>query len=67
VSPCSPAIAGSENTSEDSGKWLLALQRLTQALELLDEGNAPPEIGAELDLTIHRLRAAIERPAQGES
>jgi hypothetical protein len=67
VSPCSPAIVGSENASEDTDKWLLALQRLTEALKLLDEGNAPPEIGAELDLTMHRLRTAIERATQRES
>jgi hypothetical protein len=47
--------------SSESGrnKWTLALRRLTEALQLLDESNAPPEIGAELDLAIHRLQDAI--------
>ena len=40
-------------------KWALALRRLTEALRLLDESNAPPEIGAQLDLAIHRLQIAI--------
>jgi hypothetical protein len=42
-------------------KWTLALRQLTEALELLDESHAPPEIGAELDLAIHRLQEAIGR------
>ena len=38
---------------------MLALGQLTEALRLLDESKAPPEIGAELDLAIHRLENAI--------
>ena len=38
---------------------MLALRQLTEALRLLDESNAPPEIGAGLDLAIHRLQNAI--------
>lgn len=37
----------------------MALGQLTEALRLLDESKAPPEIGAELDLAIHRLQNAI--------
>ena len=40
-------------------QWVLALGQLTEALRLLDESKAPPEIGAELDLAIHRLENAI--------
>ena len=40
-------------------KWALALGQLIEALRLLDESNAPPEIGAQLDLAIHRLQIAI--------
>lgn len=47
-------------TKVDRDKWPLALGLLTDALQLLDESNAPLEIGAEIDLAIHRLRAAIE-------
>ena len=67
MSTCEPASAGNENASGDYAKWSQALHRLTEALSLLDEGDAPPELGAQLDLIIHRLKSAIERAAQGSS
>ena len=44
----------------DRDKWLLALRQLADALKLLDESNAPLEIGAAIDLAIHRLQAVVE-------
>jgi hypothetical protein len=38
---------------------------MTEALALLDESNAPLEIGAELDLAIHRLQNALASGDEG--
>jgi hypothetical protein len=40
-----------------------ALVRMHEALEILDGLAAPGDIGAHLDLAIHRLRQEIERNA----
>jgi hypothetical protein len=32
---------------------------MTEALQLLDDSNAPPELGAQLDLAIERLKQEI--------
>lgn len=48
-------------TKVDRDKWPLALRMLTDALQMLDESGAPLEIGAEIDLAIHRLQAAVDR------
>jgi hypothetical protein len=64
VSSCEAASAGNENASVNSDKWSLALQHLDEALRLLDEGDAPAEVGADLDMAIHRLRSAIDGAAQ---
>jgi hypothetical protein len=52
-------VSISAPSSEAGSKWTLALRQLIEALQLLDESNAPPEIGAGLDLAIHRLQEAI--------
>ena len=39
-----------------------ALDLMKAALVLLDEGQAPPDIGAHLDLAICRLSETLERP-----
>jgi len=52
------SISASPSESGET-RWALALRQLTDALRLLDESNAPPEIGAEVDLAIHRLQNAI--------
>lgn len=36
-----------------------ALDLLIDALRLLDTASAPPDIGAHVDLAIHRLRASL--------
>jgi len=46
-------------TLKDNGP--AALARMEQALELLDECDAPGEIGANLDLAICRLREVLQR------
>jgi hypothetical protein len=38
----------------------VALDHLERALQLLDASEAPPDIGAHLDLAIHRLRETVE-------
>ena len=60
MTPCSPVSAGKENALNESAQWSLALRQLLDSLQLLDESNAPPEIGARLDEVIQRLRKAIE-------
>lgn len=66
MSACEPASAGNESASTNSDKWSLALGHLNEALKLLDESDAPPEVGAELDMAIHRLKSAIEGQTQVE-
>lgn len=46
-------------------QWRSALNRLEEALHILDESGAPPQVGAWLDLAIHRLREVIESAAEG--
>lgn len=41
-------------------QWSLALQHLQDAIKILDESDAPPHLGAGIDLTIHRLRDIIQ-------
>ena len=41
-----------------------ALRLMKDALHLLDEADAAPDVGAHLDLAIHRLDAALS--SQGE-
>lgn len=36
-----------------------ALRLMTQALDILDQEKAPGDIGAHLDLAIHRLRETL--------
>lgn len=37
-------------------KWEEALDHMREALKVLDETNAPPQIGAQLDLAICQLQ-----------
>lgn len=60
MSPGSPAPTGAENALSEKAKWSLALRQLGDTLQLLDESNAPPAIGARLVDVIERLRNAIE-------
>lgn len=60
MSTCTPASAGGENALDQRAQWSVALRQLTEAMRLLDESNAPPELGARLDEVIQRLRHAIE-------
>jgi hypothetical protein len=66
VSSGTPAPAGNENALSEKAKFSLALCQLVEALRLLDEGNAPPEIGARLDEVIQRVRTLIELRHQGD-
>jgi hypothetical protein len=56
-----PPAAGDERSPENGQKWALALRQLTEALDLLDQSNAPPEIGARLTEAIDLLREALNR------
>ena len=47
-------------------KWVVALERMTDALRLLDESDAPPDVGAQLDLAIERLKEEIARGKAAE-
>jgi hypothetical protein len=40
-------------------QWTEALAHLQQAILILDRSEAPPHVGAEIDLAINRLRDVI--------
>jgi hypothetical protein len=61
VNESTPASRGRESTPDSRSLWSLALDRMSEALALLDRSNAPPEIGAELDLALNRLQDVIDR------
>ena len=43
----------------DKAGWISALSRMQEALRLLDQSDAPPQIGAQLDLAIQQLKDEI--------
>lgn len=47
------------------GLMEIALGKMREALDLLDEAQAPADVGAHLDLAIVRLSEAIEPGASG--
>ena len=59
-----PASAGPEDVLLKQAKWSTALRLLREALQYLDEGDAPTEIGAQLDGVINRLEASIHKSVQ---
>lgn len=42
-------------------KWTSALKQMSNALNLLDDSDAPRDVGAHLDLAIVRLTDEIEK------
>jgi hypothetical protein len=46
---------------ENGACWASALSQVQDALRLLDESGAPPQIGAELDLAIQHLKDEISQ------
>jgi hypothetical protein len=57
---------GSSVEANDEDGWvgnrvglMSALSRMQEALRLLDESDAPPQIGAQLDLAVQQLKQAI--------
>ena len=57
---------GSSVEANDEDDWagnkvglMSALSRMQEALRLLDESDAPPQIGAQLDLAVQQLKQAI--------
>lgn len=51
------ASSGGEQSRVDL--WTEALGHLQDAIRILDRTDAPPHIGAEIDLAINRLREVI--------
>ncbi len=45
---------------------MMALQHMKAALELIDQINEAPDVGAHLDLAICRLQESLDRPHQRE-
>jgi hypothetical protein len=43
----------------DKAGWVSALSRMQEALRLLDESDAPAQVGAQLDLAIQQLKDEI--------
>jgi hypothetical protein len=67
VTPLVPARASDDDDPRRGRieKWRSALQQMTGALRMLDESEAPPDVGAHLDLSIQRLKdeiSAVEFP-----
>ena len=57
---------GSSVEANDEGEWadnraglMSALSQMQEALRLLDESDAPPQVGAQLDLAIQQLKQEI--------
>jgi hypothetical protein len=57
---------GSSVEANDEGEWagsraglISALSQMQEALRLLDESDAPPQVGAQLDLAIQQLKQEI--------
>ena len=55
------ASAGGQNVLSEQSKRAAALRLLRQALVLLDESNASPELGAKLHEVITSLERSIHR------
>ena len=56
-----PASAGEGDSRERrTQKWVQALDRMREALGILDASQAPAEVGADLDMAINRLAEAID-------
>jgi hypothetical protein len=64
VSVSSSIPTDQEDVLSNQAKWSVALRLLGEALKLLDESDGPLEVGAQLDLTIHRLEGAIHQSVQ---
>lgn len=55
-----PAEAGKDDARVGrTQQWAAALERMSEALKLLDESDAPADVGAHLDLAIERLKEEI--------
>ena len=59
---------GSFGEAQDEGSWAdnraswgSALSQMQEALRLLDESEAPPQVGAQLDLAIQQLKDEIDQ------
>jgi uncharacterized protein (DUF1778 family) len=61
------AQTGAEDVLSDQARWAAALRLLQEALNVLDDSDAPPEIGAQLSMAINRLERAIHRSVQRSS
>jgi len=55
------ASAGRQDVLSEQSRRASALRLLREALVLLDESNAPPELGAKLDEIIMALERSIHR------
>lgn len=54
--------ATAEKEASRLQQWKSALEHLETALRILDEADCPPQVGAQLDLAICRLKDVIENP-----
>lgn len=59
------AAPGSASSGNSEGLATAALGHMEQALELLDRLEGPDDVGAHLDLAIHRLRDWIDDNSKG--
>jgi hypothetical protein len=55
------ASAGKEDShGKRAQKWTEALDHMRQALHILDDSEAPAEVGADLDLAMSRLSECLK-------
>ena len=47
--------------ADNLANWGSALSQMQTALRMLDESDAPPQVGAQLDLAIQHLKDEIAR------
>lgn len=58
------AVAANEDILSQQSRCSAALRLLQEALQFLDESEAPTELGGQLDLVINRLERAIHASVQ---
>jgi len=60
-SPLMEVFGGKHMLQSRQDGWREALNQLESAIDLLDEADAPGDIGGHLQLAIDRLKSAISR------
>ena len=62
--PASAPLGGKQSCVR---QWSVALQHLQAAIRILDESEAPPHVGAEIDLAVNRLRDVMANASEHDA